>query len=283
MKFQAARLVFVAAVGFASAADVSKGLMRKSLRPSEDSKTVDDSVVKPLQFRQSLLICNAYPNEEPAIVSKNGKELELEGDVSEVGYGHCSYSKGHVETNDKLDFVLRGTETQGTFEIGELPQSDSVLLLVFQRRDAKTSLVGFQSFAFPMDGEEQGAQLAIIDAFKGNSSRPSLRVEDHIKDTQDKAIAKRSEVLSFNRVYSVEPGSYDAFVEVRNHEEATFLANTTKRFCNLHKNTNYVIMRLGDATHQQSLLVFPPEQSFGMRSRLGLFTLLLVALTSQFF
>mmetsp|Transcript_57600 Transcript_57600/g.106465 ORF Transcript_57600/g.106465 Transcript_57600/m.106465 type:complete len:286 (-) Transcript_57600:42-899(-) len=280
MKLQVSLLVFLSLSSLGCAAHASKGAAHKSLRPVEGKLEADDSVVKPLQFHQSLLICNAYPHEEPAIVSKNGKELEMDGDVTEVGYGHCAYAKDHVESSDKLDFLLRGTETQGTFEIGELPQSDSVLLLVLERRDAHTSLVGFQSFAFPIHSEDQGAQLAIIDAFKGNSSKPLLRMEDHITVKQDKAIAKRSEVLSFNHVYSVEPGTYDAFVEVHNKEEAHFLANATKRIAHLGKNANYVIMRMGDATHQQSLLVFPPEQSAGVRPAVTLLSIVLVSLAS---
>eukprot|EP00971_Amphidinium_carterae_P203965 4047637-Amphidinium_carterae.1 len=51
---------------------------------------------------------------------------------------------------------------QGTFEIGELPQTDSVLLLVLERRDARTSLVGFQSFAFPIHGEDEVTRIETL-------------------------------------------------------------------------------------------------------------------------
>eukprot|EP00971_Amphidinium_carterae_P222898 4423152-Amphidinium_carterae.1 len=50
--------------------------------------------------------------------------------------------------------------------------------------------VGFVSFILGREylvEPDQGSQLAIIDAFKGNSSKPLLRMEDHITVKQDKA------------------------------------------------------------------------------------------------
>merc|ERR1719161_2897583 len=112
-----------------------------------------------------------------------------------------------VLAKDKLDFVLAETGIEGTFEVGDLPQTDSVLLLVLQKRDEKSPLMAFQSFAFPSNSGSQEAHVAVIDATAG-TSKAHLQIADRPKQGD----VKRAEELSFNRVYALEQGAYDVSV-----------------------------------------------------------------------
>jgi len=235
---------------------------RKALRSS------DEGVVQPLSFDQRLLICNAYPSESPILVKKNGQET-LADAGHPLSFRECRYASGHVQPHDKLDLMLRDVEIHGTFEVGTLPSSDALLLLVLQRREG-SPLVSFQSFAFPVSSGRKDAQLALIDAFQSNLSSSfssHLQVEDHLGTTkggEGKAVSKRVEQLNFNRVYSIEEGTYDASVAERfladNSSTEAPLELHAQQTLRLRKDKNYVVIRTGDRDHfGESLVVFPPE------------------------
>merc|ERR1719172_22696 len=113
-----------------------------------------------------------------------------------------------VLAKDKLDFVLAETGIEGTFEVGDLPQTDSVLLLVLQKRDQKSPLMAFQSFAFPQNSGRGEAHVAVIDATSDNS-KAHLEIADRPLQQGGKPL---TEELSFNRIYALEQGSYDVAV-----------------------------------------------------------------------
>merc|ERR1719375_1021697 len=181
-------------------------------------------------------------------------------DQQGINFKECRHVSSRVHSKDKLDFVFGSSGIQGSFEIGDLPQSDAMLLLVVGKRDATSSLVSFQSFAFPSHRDGKDAQLAVVDAYKGNSSSPHLRMEDHINGKQAKTISKRVEQLNFNRIYAIEQGTYD--VSISDHilqgNLADQLTTLSKRTLQLDKNHNYVILRTGDGKlEDQSLVAFP--------------------------
>merc|ERR1719382_114201 len=185
-----------------------------------------------------------------------------------IRFRECRYAPERVQSRDKLDLVVQDADIHGTFEVGELPMTDAILLVVLEKRK-ESPLVSFQSFAFPVSTDNTDAQLAVIDAFRGNSSAPRLRMEDHITGKEEQTVSKRIEQLSFNRVYSVEAGTYDASVTDR-HRGADSAAEeqlerSTKKVLTLAKNQNYVVLRTGDAGHfAESLMVFPEDlQSCG--------------------
>merc|ERR1719436_459023 len=105
-------------------------------------------------------------------------------------------------------------------------------------------MISFQSFAFPKSAGRREAQLAVIDAFSGNASMPRLKMEDHVSGKEIKMVAKRTEQLNFNRVYSVEAGEYDASIADSEHEEGPSagreLERKTKRVVKMAKSANYV-------------------------------------------
>lgn len=244
----AAPTLAVAAAGHA--------VSHKALRVSS---TVE-GVVQPLKFKQQLLVCNAYPSDSTVAVKQNGKVVLGEGNEGGLPFQDCRYVSSDVHSKDKLDFVFEGSGIQGTFEVEELPESDALLLLVVERRDATSPLAAFKSLAFPVRADGRDAQLALMDCFRGNSSSPSLRMEDHGTQVQstDKDHNRRQEQLSFDRIYAVQEGSYDASILDSASKNQDHLTKFSTRMLSLAKNQNYVILRTGDDKHfPQSLMVFP--------------------------
>jgi len=217
-------------------------------------------VVQPFRFKQQLLVCNAYPNDSPITVEKNGREV-LAGDNDSLHFQECRYFSGQVQKRDQLDIGVRDLDIHSTFEVGELPSNDAVLLLVLGPRPS-SSMVGFQSFAFPMAKQKEDAQVAVIDALQSGTGSAHLRMEDHITGMENQTVSKRVEQLNFNRIYSVQQGSYDASItnpqhEAGNNSAIDFELSTRKTF-RLSGKTNYVVLRTGGGRFQESLVVFPP-------------------------
>jgi hypothetical protein len=213
----------------------------------------NESMVKPFHFNQRLLVCNAYPNSSPMECKKNGQDM-LVKEGSPVAFRECRYIDGQVQSHDRLDISLRDLDFHGTFEVGALPTSDAVLLLVPYKRPG-SPMIRFQSFAFPTRADGKDAQLALIDTFAGNATATArLLMEDHIANNENKTVSKRVEQLNFDRVYSVEAGLYDAAVG----KEVTSTRGALKML-NLQQDQNYVVLRTGDdeANFPESLVVFP--------------------------
>lgn len=230
-----------------------KGRSGKSLR--FEAPPPEPNVVSPLSFDQQLLVCNAYPGNFPVSIKHNGHESNA--DQRDIRFQECRHVSDRVRSKDKLDFVFANSGIQGTFEIGDLPTIDAMLLLVVERRDSSSPLVAFQSFAFPSHVDGKTAQLAVIDTFKGKSSLPHLRMEDHINTKEPKTISKRIEQLNFNHIYAIEEGTYDASISEHALENGKDGADTSKRTIHLAKKQNYVILRTGDSQVHQSLVVYP--------------------------
>jgi len=207
-----------------------------------------EGVVKPFHFEQKLIICNAYPSSNAMVVSKNNEE-RFTNASSPLRFKECRNFQSRLHAHDKLDVALLGAEIHGAFQVGELPASDSVLLLVLQRHSG-SRMVAFQSLAFPSGTEKEEAQLAVIDAYQGSEPGARLQMEDHITGKEGHGASKRIEQLSFNRVYSIEEGEYDT--SVTDHSE--------KKVLLLKKSHNYVILRTGEeGAFPETLAVFPKD------------------------
>jgi len=236
-------------IGMASAA-YHRG---SAARAPEQQVALSGSLVKPLKFNQPLLVCNAYPSKSAVQVATNGKPM-LDG----LGFQQCRYTNTNVLPKDKVDFNLADAGIEGTFEVGELPQTDSVLLLILQKRDNHSPLMAFQSFAFPSNSASQEAHVAVIDA-SPSSHKAHLRIGD--KPAQGDV--RRVEELSFNRVYALEQGSYDVSVLDQG-------ADSPMQQVQLLGQRDYVIMRTaGEELGAKSLVAFPHDEihnSGSMRS-----------------
>merc|ERR1719482_259400 len=187
------------------------------------------SLVKPLKFNQPLLLCNAYPAKTAVQVSSNGKPL-----LDSLGFQQCRYTNTNVLPKDKIDFNLADAGIEGTFEVGDLPQTDSVLLLVLQKRDSHSPLMAFQSFAFPVNGNKDEAHVAVIDASAG-SAKAHLKIADRPAEPNAKALV---EELSFNRIYALSQGKYDVSVLTQGKD-------SSKQEIDLLGQSDYVLLRTG--------------------------------------
>merc|ERR1719387_1708133 len=127
--------------------------------------------------------------------------------MARLSFQSSHYSNANVLAKDKIDFVMADAGIEGTFEVGDLPQTDSVLLLVLQKRDSKSPLMAFQSFAFPVNGNKDQAHVAVIDA-----TADGRKAHLQIGDRPLQGDVHRVEELSFNRVYALEQGHYDVSV-----------------------------------------------------------------------
>jgi len=202
------------------------------------------SLVKPLKFNQPLLLCNAYPSKSAVQVQGNGKPL-----LDSLAFQQCRYTDTNVLPKDKIDFMLTDAGIEGTFEVGELPQTDSVLLLVLQKRDNHSPLMAFQSFAFPSNSASAEAHVAVIDA-AASDHKSHLQIAD--KPAQGDV--RRVEELSFNRVYALEQGSYDVSVLDAG-------VDSPKQMVQLLGQRDYVLMRTaGDDLGAKSLVAFPHDE-----------------------
>lgn len=258
-------LVLAAAAGGADA--------RKHLgRIAPDDAAHAGSLVKPLKFNQQLLICNAYPAKSSVTISKNSQPI-LAGQGA-LGFQQCKYAPASVLTKDKLDFTLADTGVEGTFEVGDLPQTDSVLLLVLQKRDAKSSLMAFQSFAFPQNAAGRAdAHVAVIDATSDNT-KARLQIAD--RPVQPGA-ASSTEELSFNRIYALSQGKYDVSVLATEKGEK-------QQDVELVGGKDYVLLRTDGKTFgMPNLVAYPHDEIRSGAVRQNVFAVLLAALSASLF
>lgn len=272
-------LLLCALAATASAANHASASLRSQRTALRKDAPSSESVIKPLKFDQKLLICNAYPHKTAATVSKNGGKKVIKD--TGLKFNQCEYAETDVLAHDKLDFALADIGIEGTFEVGSLPESDAVLLLVLERRDPKSSVVSFQSFAFPSSGSGDEAQLAVIDTYKGEAKMPHLKMADHFVSAGDdstKEHTKRIEELNFNRVYAVEEGKYDASVVDRlDDKEAEKKLEKFGAQLNLKKGRDYVVIRTGDGKDfPQALVSFPPADSGAVRGHMTMWVAAMV-------
>merc|ERR1719171_535953 len=192
-------------------------------------------------FKRKLVACNTFPDEEAVSITQNRKH-RLEDNLK---YKECRTVKGKIEEGDQLVFESKSAGTW-TFQVGALPESDSALLLVFEKRDEGSKVPAFQSFAFPPSSDD--AQLAVIDTFKGKSQRTRV----HLKD--DAPGHNRAEDLDYDRVYAIEGGDYD--LSMLMGENATSSPNKL----HMTKGGDYVALRLGGSgyahDYEEELVTF---------------------------
>lgn len=262
------KIVYVASFLVFLAVPASAASVRGSASGGELASSGSSHILEPLHVNQRFLFCNAYTSDSVAIVRRHDHALFDAG----VPFKACRYSSTSIKTHDKLQFDLAGVGAEGTFEVGALPDDDAVLLLVIERRDVNSTMIGFQSFALPSSDSDHDAQLAVIDTFRGSTVSAHLKMADHVG--KGKAVSKRVELLNFNRVYSVEEGAYDASVEFKT-------SDAFGKILHLKKKEHYIIMRTGDdGKFGQSLVVFPEA---GLQSRAPQVGRLLLTLVSLLF
>lgn len=158
-----------------------------------------------------LRICNAYPYQTPMDISFGSPGVG----VQRLAYKECrEYTQESLDYGDifqlkrknKILFNVVPAEggPQGhygsDFVISDLPNKDSVLLLVAHRQDAEGTAVAFESHVF---SNLLNSQIAVINTYRG-AGQATLRIQD-LED----ASTDRSEVLQYDNVAAVNAGSYE--------------------------------------------------------------------------
>jgi len=222
------------------------------------------------RFDRPIFACNAFPDEQTVSVTRNRKHV-LE---PALAYKECKKLPAAVEEGDQLDFESSSAGTW-TFRVGALPEANSRLLLVFEKRSRDSKVPSFQSFAFPPTTHD--AQLAIIDAYKGDAQRTGVRLQDAPMRSGNEAVAPaaRTEDLDYDHVYALGQGDYDAsmLIDVNSTEVPL------KQHLKMREGDDYVLLRLGGegfshAFDEELVAVTLSTKSAALVSALAAFVLL---------
>lgn len=250
LRFSCAILAFVALVSNGAAMKVLKHQEGAAMKSKVKSKvrsfirlaTGQDTMG--LQHR--VRICNAYPNKLPMTVQLNKMQIT----EAPLPYRSCQQFQMELRAGDRMDFHL--TETYaGTFSIQQMPEAESVLLLVIYRHAADTNAVSFQSHVF---GHLDNAQLAIIDTYQGPVKSKPVVTEENDKAT-------RIEQLRYDAVVAVRPGFYEvALLDPDTNEAKTsdkFIAVPGETYCAIRTGVDPVDGR----KYSEEIMVWPQSSS----------------------
>lgn len=264
---------------------------------SQTAVKADEPLTQPLEFHQRLLACNAYPGAEGVSILKNSKAVKSH---DKLQFNQCRWIDGRIFPQDRVSFKFEKEGVQGTFEVEELPDADSTLLLIVQRRDAKdTDLLSFQSYAFPTSSPEQ-AKVAFINAVAGDSEDMLEMADASVDSGKNKNVSRRVEDIKYNRVYAIEAGKYEVSLLHHGKKAASLLENKpavkdaknakkpvadkkkaeklaaekkkaeAKEFAeavktlNLVQGHDYVVMKTGSLDGKTQLVAFPTNEVIPM-------------------
>lgn len=202
-------------------------------------------LVKAIEYKHRLRVCNAYPYAAPLDVYRN--KVQKLTDNSPMPYKSCREFATTLKAGDKLKFKV-GDANAGTFSISDLPNTDALLLLVIHRHDTLTNAVSFESHVF---ASLLNAQIAVIDTYKG-SEKATLAIGDHSSDKK----STRNEDLHYNSIVAVNSGEYDVVLKGMDRK-----IKDKKSLVCVNKES-YVILRVGVEAQQgqsypQEITVFP--------------------------
>jgi len=211
----------------------------------QNTRPAGSFLVKAIEYKHRLRVCNAYPYAAPLDVYKN--KVEKLTDDSPMPYKSCREFATKLKAGDKLKFKV-GDANAGTFSISDLPNTDALLLLVIHRHDTLTNAVSFESHVF---ASLLNAQIAVIDTYKG-SEKAALAIADHNADSK----SARSEDLHYNSIVAVNSGEYDVILKGMDKK-----TKAKKSLVCVNKES-YVILRVGVEAQQgqsypQEITVFP--------------------------
>lgn len=253
------------------------GASRTLLNQRAKLQAVEDTgIVKEMDFKHKLRVCNAYPTESALEVSVNDRKHVLTKDTP-LAYKQCRDFREVLNSGDKLIFSV-GDVNAGTFSIADLPSNDATLFLAIYRHDRESTAVSFVSHVF---ANLLNAQIAVIDTYKGKDRKTNENSMVKIADV--KANQGRSEELRYNSVVAVNPGKYEAVIEDNGKVAAKQEVVTLDR-------ESYVILRVGveadsGKTFPEELVVFPQSDSSLLKkgaASTSVFVAMCMALISAF-
>lgn len=214
-----------------------------------------------LEFETKLRICNAYPY---------AKDSQVQVFDLDIPYKQCQEMHKHVREGDQIDFFTMGKKILvGSFEIQEVPQQDSLMLLVIQPHDSTSTGVAFQSHAFANTAD---AQVALLDGSVGEKRDSLVEIRDDLPVTS--RYKSRTEKLRFNSVVAIHPGFYKVGTnKVAMHQLSA------------EPQEKYSVVRVGvkgaenEAQFPEDIIVFPSSNAAAM----SVSSLLVAALFWSFF
>lgn len=225
----------------------------KRLRPGQTHAQDTHSLLKTLEFKHRLRVCNAYPSDQSIDIFMGKQKITTDGSMA---YQSCQDLKHVVKPDDSYDFKLGGEMSVGTFAVSNLPNDDAVMLLVIHRHDKSSTSAAFESHVY--SSNLPNAQVAVVDTFKG-SADAGLFIRRATKDELGKT-SETSEPLRYNSVVAVKPGEYECALTTTGGIEVA-----KKSLVALGKES-YVVIRTGvdaksDKAFPQALTVFPASDA----------------------
>uniref|UniRef100_A0A7S2AVE3 Uncharacterized protein n=1 Tax=Alexandrium andersonii TaxID=327968 RepID=A0A7S2AVE3_9DINO len=195
---------------------------------------------------QMLMVCNAYAYSKPLHVYNMRSQQRLTG-KEPLQYKECGDFNVWLREGDQLDFRTvskyeddvkereAGEHSVGIFRAWGLPKFTASLLLVPHRQGSSMS-IAFESHIFR---ELQNSQMAVVDAYLGESSG-KMRIVEQINMTENPKAQARTEELNFNSVIALNPGDYEILLTNSTGHDIS-AANLT-----VDKNKQkVVVMRIG--------------------------------------
>uniref|UniRef100_A0A7S0FQY7 Uncharacterized protein n=1 Tax=Pyrodinium bahamense TaxID=73915 RepID=A0A7S0FQY7_9DINO len=217
-----------------------------------------ESLVRPLEFKHRLRVCNAFPY--PALLDVYRGIREKLTESGPMAYKECRDFEPQLKEGDKIEFKL-GDATAGTFAVSSLPSDDAVLLLVIRRHDTLTTAVAFESHVFASG--VQSPQVAVIDTYQGAEHSTPRLADAAVANGQ---VHAREEALRYGNAVAVNPGIYEVKLA---GSDGKMKANASLVALG---HESYVVLRTGveaagrGSSYPQELVVFPQSAASALRS-----------------
>lgn len=228
----------------------------------------------------NLRVCNAFTDRTPiALVLKPAAFGEMPGhDVHDVDltkeeplhYKSCKNWPINLRRGDSLEFQQQGAQL-GAFAVTSVPQWDTTLLLIIQRKGSSGRPV-FTSHTF---GQTKNSQVAVLDMYDG-PSKHSVAIQSVKETSTDKKGRQLSvldtENLAYNNVVAVAPGNYVGTLAGADQRKSN-ARKLSRVALTVVSGENYVAMRVGTAgkpDFPEELVVFPSSASYCVNGLSGM-------------
>lgn len=247
----ACKVMVLWGLALAASAFTAAGISGESALRATHQQT--QTFVETLRFNQILRVCNAYPLDAALDVFVGNVDVKLT--VTPLSYLECRDFHPVLHGGDRIDFKM-GDTSAGTFTISEMPNGDATLLLVIHRHDTFSTAVSFQSHVF---APSSAPQIAVLDTFKGKTAA-KVHIQDTATVISQPPHAVRNEVLRFNSVVAVDPGTYNLDLQTVG-ANASNSTEARRELVALPREA-YIVIRCGvesedGDSYPQDLIIFP--------------------------
>jgi len=181
---------------------------------------------------QKLRLCNAYPGTETFTVMLDKTDI-LAG--KPIKYKECTEVSIQLKAGDRLDFQGDNL-AHGSFTVGALSKSDSMLALVVSRQDKISTALSFMSHVFV---PSKNAQVAVMDTFRGTQHGRLVISEPMAQKAADDDYYVYGEDLPYDSAVGVKKGFYEVMLVDKNNDAEVAIPVV------IADSENYVVIRCG--------------------------------------